>query len=340
MNILENFDFKKKNTWLVTGAAGFIGSNVLEYLLKKKQKVIGIDSLINSKIETINIIKKKNKFKKNFIFFKKDIFDINFDQKVFYNVNFVIHLASLGSVPRSYDNPQLSIKNNINITIHLISSFKKKKKLKRIIFTSSSSIYGDQLTSKKDESMKPNPKSPYAISKLSVEMYSELFSKKYNLPITILRLFNVFGPFQRTDSIYSAVIPKWIKNLNSNNSINIYGSKKISRDFTHVNNVIYSICLIYKKNKSIKKFDVFNLACGKSIKLKEVITSIQEALSIPRKKINNMIKMKKNREGDIFQSKACISKSKKILGYRPLMPFKEGIKETINWYLKNNNYLK
>ena len=327
--MLNNKNFKYKKTWLITGGAGFIGSNLTEYLLKNNQKVIVIDNLSNGKIENINSI--KNKFnKKNLIFIKSDLLNVNFNRKMFNNVRYIVHLAALGSVPRSYDELNYSAKNNINITLKVLESFKKKK-IERIIISSSSSVYGELKQKKKNEKLICKPKSPYGVSKYAIEMYSELYSQKYNIPITIIRLFNVFGPYQRVDSFYSAVIPKWIYSIFNNKKLKIFGTKKISRDFTYVDNVIYAIYLIVTKNKILKKFEIFNIACGKSISLGYVIVSLKKILKI------NKIKEKreKKREGDITYSEASLIKSKKILKYKPITKFSEGIKLTLKWYTKN-----
>ena len=327
--MLENYNFKKKNTWLVTGGAGFIGSNLTEYLLKNKQKVIVIDDLSNGKIENINLIKKKFK-KTDLIFIQSDILGINFNRKIFRKINYIVHLAALGSVPRSYDDLNHSVKNNVNITLKILESFKKKK-IERIIISSSSSVYGDQKDKRKNENLICRPKSPYGVSKYAIEMYSEAYSKKYNIPIIVIRLFNVFGPYQRVDSFYSAVIPKWIYAIFKKKKLKIYGTKKTSRDFTFVDNVIYSIYLIVKKNKFLKKFEIFNIACGKSISLAKVIISLKEKLNI--KKIKE--KREKKREGDITFSLASLKKSEKFLNYQPIVNFSEGIKLTLDWYNKN-----
>jgi UDP-N-acetylglucosamine 4-epimerase len=327
-NPLEKVNFKKKNIWLVTGAAGFIGSNLVNFLLKKNQKVIGIDNFINSKKKNLTIIKSNNLKKiNNFIFIKKDLLKLNFNHRVFNKLDYVVHLAALGSVPRSFENTLNSSRNNLDIYIHLLN-FLKKRKIKKLIVTSSSSIYGDSKLKKKSETLKYNALSPYAVSKVAVELYSKIFSKNFHIPITVFRIFNVFGPFQRTDSVYSAVIPKWIKKFLQNKKIEIFGNKKISRDYTYVDNILFAI---YLATISKKKFELLNIACGRSISLVKVIKQININFNEHFLYKNPVISILKKRNGDIKKSLADISKATKILKYYPIVGFEDGIKRTVKW---------
>ena len=180
------------------------------------------------------------------------------------------------------------------------------------------------------------PLSPYAVSKMSLEKYSEIFSRNFNIPIIIFRIFNVFGPFQQTESNYSAVIPKWIKNYSKDKAIYIFGKKTISRDFTYVDNILYAIYLVSKYNKKLKKFDIVNIACGKRISLGNIIAQIKKIYfkRYSYKKIK--IKYTKSRKGDIQVSLADIKKSKKLLNYSPIVNFNEGVRKTVNWIISNN----
>lgn len=335
-NFLEGINFNKTNIWLVTGASGFIGSNFVNFLLKKNQKIIGIDNFSNSKKKNLLKIRKDNlKNIKNFKFINLDLLKINYNKKIFKKIDYVVHLAALGSVPRSFDQPLISSKNNIDIYIRLLN-FLKNKKIKRLIVTSSSSVYGNNKSKKKKEGHIMKPLSPYAVSKMSLEKYSEIFSRNFNIPIIIFRIFNVFGPFQQTESNYSAVIPKWIKNYSKDKAIYIFGKKTISRDFTYVDNILYAIYLVSKYNKKLKKFDIVNIACGKRISLGNIIDQIKKIYfkRYSYKKIK--IKYTKSRKGDIQVSLADIKKSKKLLNYSPIVNFNEGVRKTVNWIISNN----
>ena len=334
-DLLDKINFNKKNVWLVTGASGFIGSNLVNFLLKKNQKIIGIDNFSNSKKKNINKIKRENKKKiNNLKFINKDLLNVNYNLKIFKKIDYVVHLAALGSVPRSFEQTLLSSRNNLDIYIRLLD-FIKDKKIKRLIVTSSSSIYGNSKSKLKNENLKYDPLSPYAVSKTAIEFYSKIYAKNFNIPIIVFRIFNVFGPYQQTENQYSAVIPKWIKLYIKNKKIYIYGKKTISRDFTYVDNILYAIFLVSKINKNLKKFDIFNIACGKKISLGSIISLIKKYSS--RKLPQNIIKINytTQRKGDIETSLANINKSKKNLKYFPIVQFEKGLKKTIKWIIDN-----
>ena len=279
------------------------------------------------------LIKLKKRIKKkinNFKFINKDLLNVNYDLKIFKKIDYVIHLAALGSVPRSFEQTLLSSRNNLDIYIRLLD-FIKDKKIKRLIVTSSSSIYGNSKFKLKNENLKYDPLSPYAVSKTAIEFYSKIYAKNFNIPIIIFRIFNVFGPYQQTENQYSAVIPKWIKLYIKNKKIYIYGKKTISRDFTYVDNILYAIFLVSKINKNLKKFDIFNIACGKKISLGSIISLIKKYSSQNKIKINYTTQ----RKGDTETSLANINKSKKNLKYFPIVQFEKGLKKTIKWIIDN-----
>ena len=256
----------KKETWLITGGAGFIGSNLINYLLKKKQKIICLDNFINGDINNL-----KEKISKNLIIIKCDIRKP--PEKILkYKVHYLIHLAALGSVPRSFESPEETNSVNVDGSIKIMN-LAHRLKCKSFVFASSSSVYGDSKNKAKKENDKKKPISPYGNSKLAFEIYSQILSKHYNLKTVGIRFFNVFGPNQNIKGPYAAVIPKWVSGLKKNLKIFVNGDGSTSRDFTYVENVIKGILLSAKyKNKS--KYNIFNIACGREIKLKYLLKKL------------------------------------------------------------------
>lgn len=316
----------KKSNWLVTGGAGFIGANLINHLIKNNQKVICVDSFINGSIKNIKDFKKN----KNFKLLKKDIRKLNkndFKEKV----DYVIHLAALGSVERSFKNPLETNSVNVDGSINIMI-LASKLKAKKFIFASSSSVYGDLKKEYKTETDETNPISPYGVSKLSFEKYSITLSKKIKLQTIGLRFFNVFGPRQKTDGPYAAVIALWCENILNNKMIFINGDGNTSRDFTYIDNVIDGIlrCCLKKINNY---HEILNLACGNEIKLKDLLKNILKFTKISQKKIK--VKIKGFRKGDIKRSKANINKAKKILQYKPKINFIKGIERYINFLISN-----
>lgn len=316
----------KRYNWLVTGGAGFIGSNLISHLIKNNQNVICIDNLSNGNIDNLKYFIKL----KNFKFIKKDIREIN-GLSGLKKIDFVIHLAALGSVERSIKNPLETLSVNLNGSLNILN-LTKKYKIKKFIFASSSSVYGNSKKNIKKEDDETNPISPYGYSKLFFEMLSKNLSNNIDSKIIGLRFFNVFGPNQKVDGPYAAVIPLWCNNILNNKSIIINGSNKITRDFTYVDNVVSGIfkCCFYKQKNT---FQVFNLACGNEISLKKLLNSILSHLKFNSKNIK--ITTKSFRKGDIKRSKASITKAKKVLKYRVEISFKEGIKKYLNFINKN-----
>jgi UDP-N-acetylglucosamine 4-epimerase len=313
---------KKTHTWLVTGGAGFIGSNLCNFLIKKNQKVICVDNLFTGKKE--NIIHIKNL--KNFKFIKKDIRKLNYS-KTFKNIDYVVHLAALGSVSRSIENPQETNSVNVDGSLNVLKLCKLIN-VKKFIFASSSSVYGDLKKEFKVEKDKTIPISPYGISKLTFEKYTRILVEKYQFKTVGLRFFNVFGPNQNENGSYAAVIPNWCNKILNNKIIELNGDGSTSRDFTHVENVIDGIlksCFFKQKNK----FEIFNLACGKEISLNTLLKNIIKILGKKPK-----ILKKPFREGDIKRSKADIKKAKYYLNYEVKMNFENGIKKYLNGIIK------
>ncbi len=309
----------KKKCWLVTGGAGFIGSNLINYLIKKNQKVICIDNFVNGSFKNFQKIKSKN-----LIIIKCDIRKI--PKKIFkYKIDHTVHLAALGSVPRSFKDPVEVNSVNVDGSIKVMT-LAHNLKCKSFVFASSSSVYGDSIQKQKKETDPKNPISPYGNSKYSFEIYSKILSDFYKLKTTGIRFFNVFGPNQNIEGPYAAVIPKWVTGLYKNYEILVNGDGSTSRDFTYIDNVIKGI-LLASQNKINYTYNIFNIACGKEVKLSYLLKKIIYYL----KKENKNLKIKYGdfKTGDILRSKANINKAKKLLNYKPIVNFDTGLKNYI-----------
>ena len=293
---------KKKYKWLVTGAAGFIGSNLVRYLLENKQIVIAIDNFSTGKKENISNIPKK--LKKNFKFFKYDIRNFKQCLEVTKNINFVLHNAALGSVPRSIKNPKNTHDTNINGFLNVLEA-SRINKVKKLVFASSSSVYGDTKYKIKKENKLGNPLSPYAVTKVNNESYAKIYAKLYNMKIIGLRYFNVFGSNQDQNSIYSAVIPKWIRLMKNEEVVPIFGDGKNSRDFCYIENVIQANILAALQNK-IKSYEVFNVAVGNTTNLNQLFKLMSRIFKIKAAKKIYL----KPRVGDVRYSTAYLKLKK------------------------------
>lgn len=310
------------STVLVTGGAGFIGSHLVGRLVENGESVRVLDNFTTGKEENLNGLKDK------VTIFNGDICDKETARKALDGVDYVLHQAALPSVPRSVKDPIASNRVNVSGTLNLLVE-SKNSGVKRFVFASSSSVYGNPDKMPVDESFTPNPLSPYGVTKLSVEYYGRIFSQIYNLETVGLRYFNVFGPRQDPDSQYSAVIPKFINKILTNENPVIFGDGEQSRDFSYIDNVVDANMLaLTAKNVS---GEVFNIACGERTTLNKMITMFNTCLNT-----NIKAEYTEPRPGDIKHSFANILKAKTLLGYRPRVTFKEGLKKTIDWY-KNLN---
>ena len=309
----------KNKCIIVTGGAGFIGSNLVR-ALEKYNTVKVIDNLSTGYLKNIKDLINNTQIE----FIKGNITNLNFLQKTFKDVDYVFHLAAIPSVPRSIINPIKSNHANINGTLNVLIAAKDNN-VKKVIYSSSSSVYGDTPTLPKKEDMKPCPLSPYAVSKLTSEYYCQVFTEVYYLPTICLRYFNVYGPHQDKKSEYAAVIPKFITSVLNNNSPVIFGDGKQTRDFTFVKDAVNANILAAES----KETGVFNIAYGKRISINKLAKSIMNI-------IGKQIKPKYTtpRSGDIRHSLADISKAKRKLEYIPKIEIKEGLEETITWFQK------
>jgi len=320
----------KKSVWLVTGAAGFIGSHLVEELLTLNQEVIGIDNFLTGKkinLDLIKIAQPKN-FKNNFSFYEIDI--TNADQlNELPKIDYVLHQAALGSVPRSIENPIDTNHNNVTGFLNMLV-FAKNQNIEKFIYASSSSVYGDHPELPKIEEQTGNLLSPYALSKKVNEQYAEVFSRVYKIKTVGLRYFNVFGPRQDPNGQYAAVIPKWINATIQNKPITINGDGSTSRDFCYIKNVIQANILAALGDMPDKNAGIYNISCGGQTTLNELAKFIQDEVALYVKNLNSEILYQDFRKGDIKHSIADISMASKFLGYDPEYDFESGMKETIH----------
>jgi UDP-N-acetylglucosamine 4-epimerase len=326
----------EQRTWLITGVAGFIGSNLLEALLKLDQKVVGIDNFstgYQKNLDEVQSLVSKKQWSK-FSFINGDIRSLEDCQSACKGVDLVLHQAALGSVPRSIGNPIIT--NDVNITGFLnMLVAGRDAKIRRFIYAASSSVYGDHPSLPKVEDKIGKPLSPYAVTKLVNELYADVFAKTYGLETIGLRYFNVFGLRQDPSGVYAAVIPKWILGMIQGQKIYINGDGESSRDFCYIANVIKAnlLAATFKDLEAVNQ--VYNVALGDRTTLNELFLSIK--LSLGK---NNVIYgfdpvYRDFRFGDVHHSQADISKLRKNLGYEPTTFIQSGIDETVSWFLKD-----
>ena len=327
----------KQYTWLVTGVAGFIGSNLTETLLSLNQKVIGIDNFSTGYEHNLEDIKSCITTKQwaNFSFIEGDISDYETCMSVTEDVDIILNQAALGSVPRSIENPINSNNSNVTGFLNIITSAKNNG-VKRVVYASSSSVYGDSKELPKVEERTGNLLSPYSVTKMVNELYAGVFNKTYGLEIIGLRYFNVFGKRQNPNGAYAAVIPKWVSSLLNNEDVYINGDGQTSRDFTYIQNVVQANIMAGLTTNKKAFGEVFNTAVGGRSTLVELYDSIVENLN------NNIENFEKKdaifrdfRQGDIRHSNANIDKIKEMIEYEPTHDIQSGLRESILWYINN-----
>ncbi len=316
---------------LVTGGAGFIGSNLCEYFLNKNYKVVCLDNFSTGYKHNIEAFLEN----KNFKFINGDIRDFETCQNAVQNVQFVLHQAALGSVPRSIANPILTNEVNVSGFLNMITA-SRDAKVKRFIYAASSSTYGDSESLPKVESIIGKPLSPYAITKYINELYADIFSKTYSLETIGLRYFNVFGRKQDTNGAYAAVIPKFVQQLMNHQNLVINGDGNYSRDFTYIDNILQINELAMLTNDPNAINTIYNAAFGDRNTLNDLVKYLKQYLSEFDKEIVNVsIIYGENRIGDIPHSLASIYKAKDLLNYNPKFSLQSGLKEAIDWYWNN-----
>ena len=316
---------------LVTGGAGFIGSNLCEELVKKGNYVVCLDNFSTGHIENIQGLLDNNRFK----LIEGDIRNLDTCLKAVNGVDVVFHEAALGSIPRSIDDPITTNAVNISGFLNMLVAAKNAK-IDRFIFAASSSAYGDNETIPKVEDTIGKPLSPYALTKYVNELYAHVFSITYGLKYIGIRYFNVFGRRQDPNSAYAAVIPLFIKKILKHEQPIINGDGSNSRDFTYIDNIIH-INMLALETLSPKAFNqIYNGAGGENTSVLELEQLITKNLSVYDNCIDCIVPIfGPNRIGDIKHSKASISKAKELLGYTPVCTFEDGLKKTIYWYLTN-----
>lgn len=318
-----------KFTFLVTGGAGFIGSNLVEYLLKyDAKKVIVLDNLSNGHKKNIDQFLNAP----NFEFIEGDIRDLETCNKAMLGADFVLHQAALGSVPRSIADPLTSNEVNVNGFLNILQTAKESKTVKKMVYAASSSTYGDSKTLPKVENVIGKPLSPYAITKYVNELYADIYSQTYNFHTVGLRYFNVFGPKQDPNGAYAAVIPLFMDASVKGNPIKINGDGEQTRDFTFIENVVQAN--IKSLFSNFDNHEVFNVAVGDRISVNGLCQNIKTLADS-----DNEVIYGANRPGDVRDSLADISKAKSLIGYNPLYKFQDGLKITFDWFINNQDFL-
>jgi len=325
----------KQYKWLITGAAGFIGSNLLEALLRLNQKVLGLDNFSTGhqrNLDEVQSIVTPTQWQ-NFRFMQADICNLAHCQTACTDVDFVLHQAALGSVPRSVQDPITTNASNVNGFLNMLVA-SRNAKVKRLIYAASSSTYGDHPGLPKVEDQIGKPLSPYAVTKYVNELYADVFSKTYGMQSIGLRYFNVFGPRQNPQGAYAAVIPKWIASMIKGEPIYINGDGETSRDFCYIANVVQANLLAASTPNTQAINQVYNIAVGGRTTLNELYAQLKQKLinSYPYLKDSQAI-YREFRAGDVLHSLASIDKARGMLGYEPAHSLGQGVDLAMPWYI-------
>ena len=338
---LQNYLLNNQSTWLITGVAGFIGSNLLEKLLILNQKVVGLDNFDTGFQHNLDqAIKDAEKFtgkslSSNFIFINGDIRELSDCKKACSGVDYVLHQAALGSVPRSIEDPINTNRANIDGFLNMIVVCKDAD-IKRFVYAASSSTYGDHPDLPKVEDKIGNPLSPYAVTKLVNELYARVFSRTYGFKAIGLRYFNIFGKRQNPNGSYAAVIPKWASAIINKESVFINGDGETSRDFCYIDNAVQMNLLAATCEDDISTDQIYNVALNDRTTLNKLYQMIEERVV---QRVNGLEKQspiyRDFRPGDVVHSQANISKAKELLGYQPRYKISDGMNEVIDWYIEN-----
>jgi nucleoside-diphosphate-sugar epimerase len=314
---------------LVTGAAGFIGHHLVQALLSQDDEVVGVDSLVNGSMDRVEPFLAR--FPRQYKFYKLDLLDAGMVTELFtQKFDCVFHLAALGSVPRSIADPICTMQNNVLSTAHALW-LSHRSGVKRFVYSSSASVYGNAGLDKKDEAFYLEPTNPYGVSKLAAEKMVKVFWSVYNLPTVSLRYFNVFGPGQTVNSPYAAVIPGWLSALEQDEPMTIYGDGEQRRDFTYVSNVVEANLLAVTTDE--ESFgEEFNVGCGRLTSVNELSALVGRYWGPPA-----VVKYAPARKGDIRTSSASMAKSGVVLGYQPRVQVEEGIQKTVEWFRRRSD---
>lgn len=324
-------------TWLVTGVAGFIGSNLLEKLLSLNQSVIGLDNFSTGKQENLNEVREivgQERWRR-FRFIDGDIRDLGKCQSSSEGVDYVLHQAALGSVPRSIADPIATNEANVTGFLNMLVAARDHK-VKRFVYAASSSTYGDHPALPKVENTIGKPLSPYAVTKYVNELYADVFGRTYGLESIGLRYFNVFGRRQDPNGAYAAVIPKWVSAMIGNTEVVINGDGETTRDFCSIENVVQANILAATTQASEAINEVYNIAVGGRTTLNNLFEAIRSGLATKFDHLNCFKPVYRDfRSGDVRHSQADISKASTRLGYHPTHTINNGLTEALLWYVDN-----
>ena len=321
-------------TWLVTGVAGFIGSNLLETLLKLDQTVVGLDNFSTGHRANLEDVQQcvSGEQWRRFHFIEGDILNYDTCREVVGGIDYVLHQAALGSVPRSIENPIATNAANITGFVNILTAAKEAK-VKRFVYAASSSTYGDHPGLPKTEDTIGKPLSPYAVTKYVNELYADVFGRVYGVETIGLRYFNVFGPRQDPKGAYAAVIPLWIGSLLEGRPCFINGTGDTSRDFCYIANTVQANILAATSTNPAAVNQVYNVACGKRTTLVELYELIKNFLAESHPAVQQQtVTHRDYRAGDVLHSQADISKASQLLGFRPAFGPKEGLQVTCRWF--------
>jgi UDP-N-acetylglucosamine 4-epimerase len=321
-------------TWLVTGAAGFIGSNLLETLLRLNQRVVGVDNLSTGRRQNLAQVRAALGPGQwaNFTWIKGDIQDAALCRRAVRGVDYVLHQAALGSVPRSIEEPILTNNSNVNGFVQLLWAARQGG-VKRFVFASSSSVYGDEARLPQTEDEIGHCLSPYAVSKRVNELYAAVFGRCYGFQSIGLRYFNVFGPRQDPAGAYAAVIPKWIAAMIARQPVLINGDGSTSRDFCYVANVVQANLLAATVRNPAAVNQIYNIALGAKTSLNELFEMLRQRLASSHPHLRDFKPRHADfRPGDILHSRADITKARRLLGYQPAYNVAMGLDEALDWY--------
>jgi UDP-N-acetylglucosamine/UDP-N-acetylgalactosamine 4-epimerase len=327
----------ESSTWLVTGVAGFIGSNLLESLLSLRQKVTGLDDLSTGHVQNLDQVRAAvgPALWKNFRWIKGDIRDAPLCRRIAQGVDYVLHQAALGSVPHSLEDPIQTNDSNVNGFVNMLWAARASG-VKRFVFASSSAVYGDETTLPQKERRIGRCLSPYAASKRINELYADVFARCYDMETIGLRYFNVFGPRQDPNGAYAAVIPKWIAAMIQNERVSINGNGSTSRDFCYVANIVQANLLAATTQNRQAVNQVFNIALGTQTTLNELFEVLRDRLSNSHSHLHGFKpRYGEFRPGDILHSRADIGQARRLLGYRPTHNLAQGLDEALDWYVRD-----
>jgi len=324
--------------WLVTGAAGFIGSNLVEALLRLDQEVVGLDNFATGHARNLEEIQQEVPARQwaRFTFVQGDICQLKDCRSAFLHgkkIGYVLHQAALGSVPRSLADPITTNRSNVDGFLHMLVAARDAG-VERFVYAASSSTYGDHPGLPKVEEMIGRPLSPYAVTKYVNELYADVFSREYGLKTIGLRYFNVFGPRQDPNGAYAAVIPRWISGILTGADITINGDGETSRDFCYVDNVVQANLLAATSNVAAN--EVFNVAFHARTSLNELVLLLKAAVEVRGIGFRSKVIHTEFRSGDVRHSLADITKARRLLGYEPTDDVRSGLHKAMPWYLSHS----